>query len=431
MIKESQKPMFKGIAITVLSLMLLITLPFITSLIRERENFQGEVTSEVTSKWGQEQTLYGPFILIEYKERSVDSEGKVLTHRTNYLQVPEKQVIIGDIKTQVKKRSLYEVALYNTNLAVEARFPTMDKIIEKLKVTDPADILSTKLIFSISDSKGFTEEILINNIAGQAFELDRDLGVNTNYNFLSYEFDRETFNTSEINFPIKLKGSTEINFLASAKDTKVDINPDYKDIKYVGNYLPDTDEKQKDTVSAKWTIFQPIPINTSLDSLVTLDTYKFGMKFIQVNDFYSKVNRATKYALLFIGLTFATFFFMENLKNLSINILHYTLVGLSLCINFVLLLSFAEYVGFSWAYIISASATILLITSFIYGLSKNFRIAASIFGLLAALYAFLFFLLQLKEAALIVGSIGLFAVIAVLMYFSKRIKFGADKSVDI
>jgi len=151
------------------------------------------------------------------------------------------------------------------------------------------------------------------------------------------------------------------------------------------------------------------------------------MKFIQMNDFYSKVNRATKYALLFIGLTFATFFFMENIKNLAINLLHYTLVGLALCINFVLLLSFAEYLGFTIAYAISASATIFLITSFIYGLSKNRRIAMTIFGLLAALYAFLFFLLQLKEAALIVGSIGLFTILAILMYFSRRIKFSSEK----
>ncbi|WP_286437471.1 inner membrane CreD family protein [Myroides odoratimimus] len=174
-------------------------------------------------------------------------------------------------------------------------------------------------------------------------------------------------------------------------------------------------------------IFQSIPISSDLNTITQLTDYSFGMKFLQMNDFYSKVNRATKYALLFIGLTFATFFFMENIKNLSINILHYTLVGLALCINFVLLLSFAEYIGFSYAYIISASATIILITSFIFGLSKNKRIAATIFGLLFVLYAFLFFLLQLKEAALIVGSIGLFTIIAILMYFSKRINFTSEE----
>lgn len=164
-----------------------------------------------------------------------------------------------------------------------------------------------------------------------------------------------------------------------------------------------------------------IPFNTSIEQFAKADEYKFGLEFLQINDFYSKVNRATKYALLFIGLTFITCFFLENLKNLSLNIFHYALIGLALCINFVLLLSISEYVGFEWSYLISSISTIVLVTTFIYSISKNKRIGLTIFGLLIFLYAFLFFLLQLKESALIVGSVGLFVILAILMYFSKKI----------
>lgn len=427
MIKENQKPMIKGLIIVVLSLLLLITLPFITSLISERETFQEEVTTEVTSKWGQSQTIFGPFILVEYSTTFIAEDGKVMRQLHSYLQPPSKQDFTGDIKTQIKKRSLYEVTLYNTNLQVKASFPSLDELATKLNLVDKESFSSAKIIFSVSDSKGFTQEICINKDPKQSFEQDRNLKVNPNVNFLSYDILNKDIDLAHISFPILLKGSTELNFLATAKQTNVDIKSDYKDIKYIGNYLPETDEKQTITENSKWTIFQSIPVNSNLDTISQLHDYSFGMKFLQMNDFYSKVNRATKYALLFIGLTFATFFFMENIKNLTINILHYTLVGLALCINFVLLLSFAEYVGFTLAYGISAMATILLISSFIYGLSKNKRIAATIFGLLTILYAFLFFLLQLKEAALIVGSIGLFAIIALLMHFSKRITFSSKQ----
>ncbi|MEK6492633.1 cell envelope integrity protein CreD [Myroides odoratimimus] len=425
--KENYKPMIKGVIISVLSLMLLITLPFISSLISERESFQSEVTTEVTSKWGQKQTIYGPFVLVEYYTNYLTEDGKVMKQLNSYLQTPIKQDFTGDIKTQIKKRSLYEVTLYNTDLNVKASFPTLDELATKLNLAGKEAFTNAKIVFSVSDSKGFTQEILINKNPQQYFEQDRSLRINSKISFLSYDIHKEDIDLSNITFPIQLKGSTEINFLATAKQTNVNVTSDYKDIKYIGNYLPDNDEKQSINEQSKWTIFQSIPVSSDLNTITQLTDYSFGMKFLQMNDFYSKVNRATKYALLFIGLTFATFFFMENLKNLSINILHYTLVGLALCINFVLLLSFAEYTGFSIAYIISASATVILITSFIYGLSKNKRIAASIFGLLFALYAFLFFLLQLKEAALIVGSIGLFTIIAILMYFSKRITFSTEE----
>ena len=425
--KENYKPMIKGVIISVLSLMLLITLPFISSLISERESFQSEVTTEVTSKWGQKQTIYGPFVLVEYYTNYLTEDGKVMKQLNSYLQTPIKQDFTGDIKTQIKKRSLYEVTLYNTDLNVKTSFPTLDELASKLNLAGKEAFTNAKIVFSVSDSKGFTQEILINKNPQQYFEQDRSLRINSKISFLSYDIHKEDIDLSNITFPIQLKGSTEINFLATAKQTNVNVTSDYKDIKYIGNYLPDNDEKQSINEQSKWTIFQSIPVSSDLNTITQLTDYSFGMKFLQMNDFYSKVNRATKYALLFIGLTFATFFFMENLKNLSINILHYTLVGLALCINFVLLLSFAEYTGFSLAYIISASATVILITSFIYGLSKNKRIAASIFGLLFALYAFLFFLLQLKEAALIVGSIGLFTIIAILMYFSKRITFSTEE----
>ncbi|UVD79606.1 cell envelope integrity protein CreD [Myroides albus] len=421
--KENQKPMIKGIIITVLSLLLLIAIPFITGIVSERESFQREVKNEVTSKWGNEQTIYGPFIYVEYKKTYVQKDNTIVERTVPSLTSPQSQNIAGKVETQIKKRSLYEVTLYNTNLNVDASFISLDKIAEKLKLDSKDQFTTAKIVFAISDSRGFTEQININGNPSNFFEQDNEISTKSSLNLLSFDIKESTIDLSKISFPLHLKGSTELKFLATAKENKVKLNTTYQDIKYIGSYLPDSESEKMTLSNPTWTIFQSFPFEANINNLESLETFEFGLKFLQMNDFYSKVNRATKYALLFIGLTFATFFFMENLKNLQINILHYALVGLALCINFVLLLSFAEYVGFSYAYLISATATITLITSFLYGLSKNKRIALTIMGLLSLLYTFLFFLLQLKEAALIVGSIGLFAILAILMYFSKRITF--------
>jgi len=243
MLKENQKPMLKGLIIVVLSLLLLITLPFINSLISERENFQTEVTTEVTSKWGKDQTIIGPFVLVEYTTNYIAEDGKTMRQRHSYLQAPTNQDFTGDIKTQIKKRSLYEVTLYNTNLNIKASFPTLDELATKLNLIDKESFNSAKLIFSVSDSKGFIQEIFINKDPKQFFEQDRNLMATPAYNFLSYNILDKDINLGEISFPILLKGSTELNFLATAKQTNVNIKSDYKDIKYIGNYLPETDEK--------------------------------------------------------------------------------------------------------------------------------------------------------------------------------------------
>ncbi|WP_286437091.1 inner membrane CreD family protein [Myroides odoratimimus] len=257
--KENYKPMIKGVIISVLSLMLLITLPFISSLISERESFQSEVTTEVTSKWGQKQTIYGPFVLVEYYTNHLTEDGKVMKQLNSYLQTPIKQDFTGDIKTQIKKRSLYEVALYNTNLNVKASFPTLDELASTLNLADKEAFTNAKIVFSVSDSKGFTQEILINKNPQQYFEQDRSLRINSSIAFLSYDINKEDIDLSNINFPIQLKGSTEINFLATAKQTNVNVTSDYKDIKYIGNYLPDNDEKQSVNEHSKWTIFEGVP----------------------------------------------------------------------------------------------------------------------------------------------------------------------------
>lgn len=417
----NQKLIIKAVTIVVLSLLLLITLPFIKGLIQERENFQTEVIYDVTSKWGSNQTIYGPFLYVEYNEMSTDANGKQLWQRQNFLQSPLEQTITGAVKTQNKKRSLYEVTLYNANLELQATFPSLDKIASSLKLVDKESFITTKILFSISDNKGFTEQILINNNPAYPLEFESKINLNNNITFLSVDLNHSDLDPTHIKFPINIKGSTQLTFLANAKVTNINIQPNYKDIKYIENYLPDAIEANADNAVAKWSIYQSIPFNTSIDQFAKADEYKFGLEFLQINDFYSKVNRATKYALLFIGLTFITCFFLENLKNLSLNIFHYALIGLALCINFVLLLSISEYVGFEWSYLISSISTIVLVTTFIYSISKNKRIGLTIFGLLIFLYAFLFFLLQLKESALIVGSVGLFVILAILMYFSKKI----------
>ncbi len=416
---ETKKHLFKGLAIAALTLGLLILIPIIGNIISERSAFQSEVVQEVSEKWGDSQTLYGPFLLLEYKVPIRNEKNEVLFQREQALFSPTTQTITGAITTTTKNRSLYQVTLFNTDLLVKAQFEEQEKLINSLNLKGDIEIISKKVLFGISDTKGLSEALSLQNNPQKTFVLNN----HPNFKqipFLSLDYTAEDTTPTQLTLPLKLKGSSNLQFIANANTTKIAITSDYNDLKYIGNYLPEEPEKQLDQSKSTWNIYQPLPINVSSLSDVDLSSYTFGVEFLELNNFYSKIDRSIKYALLFVGLTFLVFYFLENIKNLKINLIQYALIGFAIFLNYILLLSFSEYLGFTLSYFASSLATIMLITSFTWKISKNKGSTATIFGLLLLLYGLLYFLIELKETALLVGSISIFVILAVLMQFSIR-----------
>lgn len=415
--KETKKHLFKGLAIAALTLGLLIFIPIIGSIITERSSFQSDVIQEVSEKWGAQQTLYGPFILLEYRIATTNEKNEVLYQREKALFSPTTQTITGTISTTTKKRSLYQTTLFNTDLLIEAQFKDLEQLIASLQIKGEPEILSKKVLYGISDTKGLSEALTVLNTPNKIFTL-HDSRLIEGIPFLSLDYTEEASTPTNLKLPLKLKGSYYLQFLANASTTKVDIKSAYHDIKYIGNYLPEEPQQDYDSTTSTWNIYQPLPINSASIHNINLDNYTFGIEFLELNNFYSKIDRSIKYALLFVGLTFLVFYFLENIKNLKINLLQYALIGFAIFLNYILLLSFAEYIGFTSSYFLSSFFTILLITLFMWKISKNKGSTGIIFGLLVLLYGLLYFLIELKETALLVGSISIFVILAALMQFS-------------
>ena len=151
------------------------------------------------------------------------------------------------------------------------------------------------------------------------------------------------------------------------------------------------------------------------------------MRLIQPTDNYAKTERSVKYAILFITLTFVVFFFLEIFQKRQVHPLQYLLVGFALSVFYTLLLSISEYTGFNVAYIVAAAATVLLVTMYVWSIFKQGKVATVFGAALAGLYTYIFVLIQLQDYALLFGSMGLFVIIAVLMYFSKKIDWYAPQ----
>lgn len=445
---SQNKTMIKGFLVCLLVLGLLIPIPFILNLIEERQGSKENVIAEISDKWSGKQTIYGPFVEITYVENVNNGQGKVVQqHVKKYVSANDLNMN-GTIDTQLKSRSIYDAVVYNSKLNVTSKFMNYAEILKEIGVA-AENVVSTKIIFGISDSKGYENKVIVrSNNKNYPLTADNTTSAIDIYpedkvrtgeyseeskkstkvmpvQMMSQKVDPSTFDFNQVSINLVMKGSQMLNFIPSAINTKVDLTTNWKDLKYDGNFLPNSDPETKNgKTHVKWSIYQQNPLQGQIwQDASNFSDYSFGVNFLQMNDHYDKTYRSTKYAILFIGLTFVAFFFIESRNHFNIHLVQYALVGFAICVNFVLLLSLSEYLGFDFAYFISSGATILLITFFVNSFLKSFGLTFKITLMLILLYAFIYSILQLKEHALLVGSIGLFIIVAILMYYSKNIEW--------
>ena len=449
---SQNKTMIKGFLVCLLVLGLLIPIPFILNLIEERQGNKEKVITEISDKWSGKQTIYGPFIEVTYMENVNDAQGKVVKQQMKKYISANDLNINGTIDTQLKSRSIYEAVVYNSKLNINSKFKNYSDMLAEMEVS-AENVVSTKIVFGISDSKGYENKVVVQsnnknyplNMDNSSTSIDIQPEVraeNGEYSeqttttkkvmpvqMMSQKIDPSTFDFNQVSINLVMKGSQMLNFIPSAINTKVDLTTNWKDLKYDGNFLPNSDPETKNgKTNVKWSIYQQNPLQGQIwQDASNFSDYSFGVNFLQMNDHYDKTYRSTKYAILFIGLTFVAFFFIESRNNFNIHLVQYALVGFAICVNFVLLLSLSEYLGFDIAYFISSGATILLITFFVNSFLKSFGLTFKITLMLILLYAFIYSVLQLKEHALLVGSIGLFIIVAILMYYSKNIEWNKTK----
>ncbi|WP_413533661.1 cell envelope integrity protein CreD [Empedobacter brevis] len=443
------RTMVKGLMVCLLVLGLLIPIPFILNLIEERQGNKEKVIKEISDKWSGKQTIYGPFIEVTYVEKVNNGEGKVTEQQMKKYISANELNINGTIDTQLKSRSIYEAVVYNSKLNINSKFMNYTDMFAEIGIDN---ILSTRIIFGISDPKGYENKVVVQSNGKNypltmdnttsPIEIQSEVGAENNeysepekskkvipVQMMAQKIDPLTFDFNQVSINLVMKGSQMLNIIPSAINTKVNLTTDWKDLKYDGNFLPNSDPETKNgKTNVKWSIYQQNPLQGQIwkDSSNFSD-YSFGVNFLQMNDHYDKTYRSTKYAILFIGLTFVAFFFIESRNNFNIHLVQYALVGFAICVNFVLLLSLSEYLGFDFAYFISSGATILLISFFVYSFLKSFGLTFKITLMLIFLYAFIYSILQLKEHALLAGSIGLFMIVAILMYYSKNIEWNKIK----
>lgn len=418
---EKSRMLFKGFMIGFLILVMLIPVAMLSELIKERERRQAEVTEEISSKWASSQTILGPAVIVPYLVKA--DSGKPAIRKNMYL-LPEKLKINGQILPEVRHRSLYDVTLYRSGIALSGTFDP--SYIGRLDIPSE-DILwnEAQLIIGLDDARGLEDDVTLKWDSTRSI-LETGLPGNTiTKDGLNSKVTLDANRKVEFAIDLKIKGSSHLYFTPVGKTTDVTLASSWKDPAFDGQYLPSRPANISDKgFNAQWKILQ---VSRSYPQAwkepAEFDVYKsaFGVKLLQPTDGYAKASRSVKYAILIIALTFTIFFFIEIFQKRQIHPLQYILVGIALCVFYTLLLSVSEYLGFNIAYLVAATATVSLIGLYVLGIFKKWSTAGGFALALGSLYAYIFVLIQLQDYALIFGSIGLFVILAVIMYFSRKI----------
>jgi len=421
----SNKILIKGLITGALILIMMIPTIFVSNLVTERERRQDEVVKEVSSKWASDQTVAGPYIWLPYTVNITNKDQKVETVTKHLLLLPENLTIAGNLSPEIRPRSIYKVLLYKSTLNTAGNF-----FIRVPKEIDPAalQLANAKICFGITDFKGIEEKVVV-NFNGVSYELSPGLpandidsnGLSAPINLGVSDFGRNI----AFNMQLKVKGSGQLHFVPLSGYSSVALQSTWSNPSFDGNNLPGERSVSKEGFTAKWTVNKAnLPYGTILQGAeFNKSNFAFGVSMVQPADQYAKTTRSIKYAILFIGLSFSLFFVVEIMQKKPLHPVQYVLVGLALVIFYTLLLSFSEFILFDQAYLIASLATILLITLYAKSHFANWKTAALLGSVLCGLYGFIFILIRLEDTALLVGSIGLFLVLALVMYGSRKINW--------
>jgi len=420
---QKSKLFFKALLIGILVLLLLIPSYFVQELIREREQRQKDAYEEVSSKWAGSQIITGPVLVLPYTETVTNVSGPPTILRKQAYLLPDKLSITGDMKPEERHRGIYQVMLYSSTLNISGKFNEIP--LKQLRI-NVSDVLWNEayVCIDLQDPRGLKEEMQLKW---------NDSLITLNPSAINNAVMKNAFvapvNVSPegaISFSSQLQfnGSHELLFTPVGKETTVKLNSAWKEPSFTGGQLPEY-QISKDGFAASWKSLshtRSYPQSwkeTSYD--LTNASFGAGL-FIPVNG-YQKTMRSVKYAILCIVLTFAAFFIIEMVNKKSVHPIQYALVGAALLLFYTLLLSFSEYIGFNLAYILATAATVGLIGWFIKGVLSSGKLSWLLSLLLVLLYGYIFTILQLQDYSLLLGSIGLFITLGVIMHYSRKIQW--------
>ena len=458
---DTRTPGFKLTLAIFVALVLTVPLFSIWLLVYDRRTQSEEATASITAGWGAAQVINGPVLVIPYRAvatETVVQNGQSITRSNQVTReltlAPEAAAMTTEISPQVRKRSIYEAVVYQARNTGQARF-AFPADLQRTGV-DPSqmDLTRAELRFGLSDPRGLgaNPSVIAN---GQPLRLQPGAGSSGGRGFFAW-IDASGLQGKPLSVDLsyELRGNGSLSLSPQAADTAWTVRSSWTSPSFAGDFLPGVRHVDDKGFDATYRIGN-LALGRSLvstsdagsqgssdasppqksyspsgDEAAAAPPQSAQISLIQPVDPYSQVNRATKYGFLFIGFTFLALLMFDVIGGVAVSAVEYLLMGAALVLFFVLLLAFAEVIGFTPAYVLASAAIAGLNTAYSAAVLASWRRAAFIGALLVGLYAVLYVLLSLEAYSLLIGSLLLFVALAGVMYATRRIDWGAKRDVS-
>ncbi|MDI1256121.1 MAG: cell envelope integrity protein CreD [Flavobacterium sp.] len=428
----------KMFMVGLLTLVLMIPLVFVNNLIVERSLRQKEVVSETADKWGESVYFYGPILKIPYNtftetvtvnEKTKEVTKQITANVKFAYFFPEELKNNSDVTmTKPLHRGLYQSNVFKARMNFEGVYSQPNFAINNI-ADENIQWENATILIKTTDMKSIKSQP--NMALGNNNYHFEPVQSNSNDSVATLETRavdiQALLNNKKLNFKfaINYNGSHQVKIVPIGKTTEAKMVSNWHSPSFMGNWIPDEKNKQVSDsgFEAQWQVLhlnRPFA-QQSFETLPDLRKYSFGVDFITPVDEYQQNERASKYGFLVIGLTFLIFFLIQSVSKISIHIFQYCMIGLALIMFYTLLISITEHSSFTFAYLIAGSAVVALISVYSFSILKNSKFPIFIGMALSVLYTFIYVIIQLEDYALLVGSVGLFFILAAVMYFSRKI----------
>lgn len=429
--------LMKLLTIGGLMLLLMIPLTMISGTVDERKHYSEAVANDIARSASYSQTLTGPVLVVPYqrtqKIQEFDNNHK-MTERTQVIRdalyfLPEHFHINGQLTSELRYRGIYSARLYLAETLIDADY------VIPANYGIRHDLASYRfdtpyLALGISDIRGIRDsfQLQVNN---RDYRLEpgsrvKNLGDGVHAQLAGLDSTKDQ--QLQLSLPLKLQGTGQFYVTPIGKNSAVRLQADWPHPSFTGNFLPVSSDINDHGFQAEWqtSLFATNVTETFVTCMAQaacpeLQALNFGVSLIDPVNQYVKTHRAMKYALLFVVLIFGGFFLFEILKSLQIHPIQYGLVGLSLALFYLLLISLSEHIPFITAYVIAAASCIAVISTYLAAILRNLKHTVSFAAGLTLLYIMLYGLLSSEDFALLMGSILIFTLLSLFMLLTRHV----------
>jgi len=442
-----RSPAFKLILILLLVIVLIVPLFLVHGLISERESRAQGVRREVGQLWGPQQQMLGPFLVIPYTVRidAVQGDKRVeQIQERRAVFTPEVLEVAGRADAKTLRRSIFEVPVYAARLKLSGRFGIP-------RIADVApDVVSVRwrdaaFVLGLSGVSGLKETAALKIAGANEIAFAPSVGLpSTHLSGIHAKLavagstppadGDQPLQPFTFTVDLAFNGSVSLTIAPVARETRVSLSSDWPHPSFSGAFLPDDRRVTSAGFTAAWKIphlARSVPDAWSLTDagLERLQPYAFGVVMIDPVDFYSLVNRAAKYGIMFVALVFIAVFCLELISGRHVHPVQFLFTGISLVFFYVLLLSLAEHLGFTQAYLAASIVTGAMLAVYVGAAMTSFVTGMVMLMVFAATYVILYLILQLEDYALLSGAILGFLALTILMFVTLRVDWSGSRPI--